>query len=110
MNVQRCPDLVIAAGAQYSNVLGHTSLADAAGIIIYGEAVDETCVLQVSFDGTTFYNLQAGDPLADTPMPVQGDAVAYYDATMAAAIRAAKLAGNVTNEQTWNVTKQSRIC
>lgn len=109
MNVIGCPDLTIAAAAQNSNVLTRASIGDAAGIILYGEDVDETCVLQVSPDGVNFYNIQGGDPLADVGAPAQGDAIAYYDIAMAQAIRVRKLAGAVTNPQTWNVTKQARF-
>lgn len=110
MNVQSCPNFVIVAGAQNSNVLTRASFGDAAGIVVYGNTVNETCVLQASNDGTTFYTLQSGSPLADVPAPSQGKALAYYDITMAQAVRIAKLVGNVVTQQTWNVTKQSRLC
>lgn len=72
--------LTIASGQTTSNeLLAWRSYGQSAGMILYSPStLPETVKIEVTPNGTNWYNIQDGDPLADVTVPAAGKAM-YFD-------------------------------
>lgn len=106
-SVSRVRDLVIASGAAVSNVLNaRLDYGDAVGIGLQAPAAVDTVTYkwQVSVDGTTWADYQAGATLADLAIPGAGNAAVYEEIVAFPFIRLAA-SGNAAADRTFLVSK-----
>lgn len=92
--------LTIASGQTNSNtLLAWQTYGGSAGIMLYSPSgLSESVKIQVSPDnGTTWFDLQDGDPLGNVSVPAAGTAQYHERLVLASAIRLVSAAGVAAN-------------
>ena len=108
--VAKVLSLTIPNGSANSNALSaNDDYGDAVALGLISPATldgGHTYKFQVSLDGTNFFDLQVGNPLADEIVPAVSNATVYYNLIVWPYFRIVDATGNVAGDRTFLVCKQ----